>query len=210
MRTGAWRIAVRIVILPVMVGGVALVSVGGAFHSATAPGSSPTAFEAGGLRTGTAYALDAFRIEARADAWWDYAAPAVAVEAPRPSPATGTVVDTPIPPAVEGSAVLQEAAKYVGTPYVYGGTTPAGFDCSGFVSYVYAQFGIDLPHSSAAYWDIGTRVAVEDALPGDIIVSDGHVAIYAGDNLQIDAPRPGKTIQFREIWQKSYVVVRVT
>ena len=91
---------------------------------------------------------------------------------------------------------------------MYGGNTPDGFDCSGFVSYVYAQLGISLPRSSGAYYNVGVRVT--DPQPGDIIVSPGHVGIYAGPNLQIDAPRPGKTIQFRAIWQTNPIYVRVT
>jgi peptidoglycan DL-endopeptidase CwlO len=110
--------------------------------------------------------------------------------------------------AIAGSAIIAEAAKYVGTPYVSGGTTPSGFDCSGFVSYVYGQFGISLPHQSGAYYGVGTRVSSPQ--PGDIIVTPGHVGLYAGPNLQIDAPRAGKTIQFRAIWQTNPVYVRVS
>lgn len=111
--------------------------------------------------------------------------------------------------AIAGSAIVAEAAKYVGVAYRAGGSSPStGFDCSGFVSYVYAQFGISLPHSSSAYYSVGTRVS--SPLPGDIIVTPGHVGIYAGPNLQIDSPRPGKTIQFRGIWQRNPIYVRVS
>lgn len=109
--------------------------------------------------------------------------------------------------AVSGSAIIAEAAKYVGTPYVRGGSSPAGFDCSGFVSYVYGQFGISLPRSSSAYYNVGTRVSSPQ--PGDIIVTPGHVGLYAGPNLQIDAPTVGKTLQFRSIWQSNPTYVRV-
>lgn len=95
----------------------------------------------------------------------------------------------------------------MGTPYVSGGSSPSGFDCSGFVSYVYGQFGISLPRSSGAYYNVGTRVSSPQ--PGDIIVTPGHVGLYAGPNLQIDAPRPGKTLQFRPIWQSNPTYVRV-
>ncbi len=110
--------------------------------------------------------------------------------------------------AISGSSVIAEASKYVGTPYVSGGYSPRGFDCSGFVSYVYAQLGISLPRSSGAYYNVGTRVSSPQA--GDIIVTPGHVGIYAGPNLQIDAPTHGKTIQFRGIWQNNPTFVRVT
>ena len=111
--------------------------------------------------------------------------------------------------AIAGSSIIAEASKYVGISYVLGGSSPStGFDCSGFVSYVYGQFGISLPRSSGAYYSVGTRVSSPQ--PGDIIVSPGHVGIYAGPNLQIDAPRSGKTIQFRSIWQSNPIYVRVT
>ncbi|MDN4475506.1 C40 family peptidase [Demequina sp. SYSU T00192] len=110
--------------------------------------------------------------------------------------------------AISGSAVIAEASKYVGVPYVSGGSTPSGFDCSGFVSYVYGQLGISLPRSSSSYWSVGTRVSSPQ--PGDIIVTPGHVSIYAGPNLQIDAATPGTTIQFRAIWQSNPTYVRVT
>lgn len=110
--------------------------------------------------------------------------------------------------AIAGSEIIAYASNFVGVPYRSGGTTPAGFDCSGFVSYVYAHFGISLPRSSGAYFSVGTRVS--SPKPGDIIVTPGHVGLYAGSNLQIDSPRPGKTIQFRAIWQSNPTYVRVS
>jgi cell wall-associated NlpC family hydrolase len=120
------------------------------------------------------------------------------------------VANNPAPPSVAGSAVLQIAARYVGTPYVSGGTTPAGFDCSGFVQYVYAQLGISLPRTTYGYKGVGTVVSRADAQPGDIIWTPTHVGIYAGGNMQIDSPRPGKTIQFRAIFETNPVFIRVS
>lgn len=120
------------------------------------------------------------------------------------------VANHPAPPTVAGSAVLQIAARYVGTPYVYGGASPAGFDCSGFVQYVYAQLGISLPRTAGADRYVGTVVSAADALPGDLIWTPGHVGIYAGAGMEIDAPRPGGTVQFRAIWQSSPVYIRVS
>ena len=115
----------------------------------------------------------------------------------------------PVPASASGSAVLDVAGRYVGVPYVSGGTTPDGFDCSGFTAYVFAQLGINLPRTSGAQASAGTVVSRADAQPGDLIYSPGHIAIYAGGNSQIDAPRPGKTIQFREIWQTNPTFIRV-
>jgi len=114
------------------------------------------------------------------------------------------------PPSVAGSAVLQIAARYVGVPYVYGGTTPSGFDCSGFTQYVYAQLGISLPRTAEAQRSAGTVVSRADAQPGDLIYSPGHIAIYAGGDMEIDSPRPGGTVQFRSIWQSAPVFIRVS
>ena len=120
------------------------------------------------------------------------------------------VANNPAPPTVAGSAVLQIAARYVGTPYLYGGNTPAGFDCSGFVQYVYAQLGISLPRTTSGDRYAGTVVSAADALPGDLIWTPGHVAIYAGDGMEIDSPRPGKTVQFRALWQSNPIYIRVS
>ena len=92
--------------------------------------------------------------------------------------------------------------------YRWGGTTPDGFDCSGFTSYVYAQLGVSLPRTAEAQRAAGTVVSRADAQPGDLIVSPGHIGIYAGGDTQIDSPRPGKTIQFRAIWQTSPTFIR--
>lgn len=113
------------------------------------------------------------------------------------------------PAAANGNAILEIASQYVGTPYVWGGTTPNGFDCSGFTSYVYRQIGINLPRSSSQQGNVGTVVSRANAQPGDLIWSPGHIAIYAGNNQMIDAPRPGKTVQYRTIWQPNPTFIRV-
>lgn len=163
-------------------------------------------------------------VTAPADATWTVDIPAVKAETPPPPPpvkvkakaasrssARSAVAtsNAAIPQSVSGNAVLEIAAQYVGTPYVSGGSTPAGFDCSGFTSYVFRQLGISLPRTSSGQRYAGTVVSRDQALPGDLIWSPGHVAIYAGGNMQIDSPRPGKTIQFRAIWQSSPVFIRV-
>jgi peptidoglycan DL-endopeptidase CwlO len=134
------------------------------------------------------------------------AAPAAAAQE---APAEAAPVASSAPASAAGSSIVGIAMRYVGVPYVSGGTSPSGFDCSGFTSYVFAQAGISLPRTSGAQRGAGTVVSRADAQPGDLIWSPGHISIYAGDGMQIDAPRPGKTIQFRSIWQSNPVFIRV-
>ncbi|MHA7133474.1 C40 family peptidase [Oerskovia turbata] len=114
-----------------------------------------------------------------------------------------------VPASASGSAIVSIASRYVGVPYLSGGSTPDGFDCSGFTQYVFAQAGISLPRTSSAQGSVGTKVSRADAQPGDLIWSPGHISIYAGDGMQIDSPRPGKTIQVRQIWQSNPTFIRV-
>jgi peptidoglycan DL-endopeptidase CwlO len=126
-----------------------------------------------------------------------------AAEAPAEAPAAE------VPASANGSLIVSIATRYIGVPYVSGGTTPDGFDCSGFTQYVFAQAGISIPRTTADQRYAGTVVSAADRQPGDLIWTSGHVAIYVGDGMQIDAPRPGKTIQIRSIWQSSPTYIRV-
>ena len=105
------------------------------------------------------------------------------------------VANNPVPQSVSGNAVLEIAARYVGVPYVSGGSTPDGFDCSGFTSYVFAQLGISLPRTSSAQRNAGTVVSRADALPGDLIWSPGHVGIYMGNGMMVHAPTFGDVVK---------------
>lgn len=91
--------------------------------------------------------------------------------------------------SASGQAVVDFAKQFVGNPYVYGGTSLTnGADCSGFVMSVYANFGVSLPHSSAADRNVGAAVgSIEEAQPGDIICYSGHVGIYAGNGMLVHA-----------------------
>lgn len=127
------------------------------------------------------------------------ATPAPIPEPPRPW----------VPPASVGSLVVEIAARYVGVPYLWGGTSAAGFDCSGFTQHVFRSAGISIPRTSTMQRNAGTVIPRSAARPGDLIWSPGHVAIYAGNGMQIDSPRPGSSVGFRQIWQSNPTFIRL-
>jgi peptidoglycan DL-endopeptidase CwlO len=108
-----------------------------------------------------------------------------------------------------GATVLTIAARYAGTPYVYGGTTPAGFDCSGYTSYVYAQVGIDLPRTSSEQRAATRRISRSEAKAGDLVFMPGHVGIYAGGGMMWDAPSSGGYVSKRPVYSSSATYGRV-
>ena len=116
--------------------------------------------------------------------------------------------------SASGSSVLAVAARYVGIAYVYGGTTPRGFDCSGYTSYVYRQVGISLPRTANQQKNATKQISRSNARPGDLVffTSGGrayHVGIYAGGNMMYDSPRSGKSVSKRAIWSSAVVFGRV-
>ena len=125
-------------------------------------------------------------------------------------PSVAQLLANPPYPNFDLNQLAEVAKQYQGVPYRYGGADPSGFDCSGFTQYVYAQFGISLPHSSSRQGSGGTAIAASAALPGDLVVMDGggHIGIYLGGNMMIDAPRAGTTVQIREIYNPSHWFVR--
>ncbi len=98
------------------------------------------------------------------------------------------------------AAVVGIAMKYQGYPYLFGGNTPSGFDCSGLAQWVYAQVGISLPRTTFAQWDVGVRISYDELEPGDLVffTTDGvfgnHVGIYLGNGEMIDAASPGQGV----------------
>lgn len=111
-------------------------------------------------------------------------------------------------PAAPAGSVYGEATRYVGVPYVFGGSTPAGFDCSGFVQYVYRQNGIELPRTSGAQAGVGVPVSLADARPGDIVSWGYHSGIYAGNGQVLHASMPGVPLGYSPMWG-GYTIRRV-
>lgn len=105
--------------------------------------------------------------------------------------------------------VFDVAKQYIGVPYLFGGASPAGFDCSGLVEFVYAQFGVALPHSASAQAAMGRPIRLEDAKPGDLVIMAGHDGIYAGNGKILDAPAAGGYVSIRDIWTTSFYIVRL-
>ena len=141
------------------------------------------------------------------------AAKASAAPAPRPGGGSGasgsgsgggggapTVVPSAPPPPLSAGAAgaVQAAEREVGVPYVWGGTTPAGFDCSGLVMWAYAQVGISLPHYSGAQYASTTHISMADIQPGDLLFygpgGSDHVAMYVGGGSMIEAPYTGASV----------------
>ena len=133
-------------------------------------------------------------------------ADATAHEAPFPSPA-------PEPAAEGGSAAGQAAVaaakSQVGQPYVWGGTGNGGFDCSGLTQWAYSQAGVDLPRT-ADQQAVGQQVSADQLQPGDLVVWDGHVAMYSGNGEIVEAGDPVQTnplrttnmgMQFKGFWR---------
>lgn len=125
-------------------------------------------------------------------------------------PSVSQLLANPPYPNFDLNQVVAVAKKYQGVPYRYGGDNPAGFDCSGFTQYVYAQFGVALPHSSSRQSSGGTAIAPSAALPGDLVVMDGggHIGIYLGGNMMIDSGTPGTVVSIRAIYNPAHWFVR--
>lgn len=111
------------------------------------------------------------------------------------STATSAAVSNP-----SGSSIVAIALSMQGIPYVYGGTSMNGADCSGFTQMVYAQAGISLPRTSQAQQAGGTIVSAASAQPGDLVSWGYHVGIYIGDGLMVDSSKPGTYTSVRSVW----------
>lgn len=124
-------------------------------------------------------------------------------------PSVRDLLANPPYPGYDPNTIVSIAMQYLGSPYVYGGASPAGFDCSGFTQFVFAHVGIALPHSSTAQGRM-TAIAPEAAMAGDLVLTDGggHVGIYLGNGTMIHASTPATGVKISKPWG-SYWFVRV-
>ncbi len=134
---------------------------------------------------------------------------------PTPDPVLGLAGATPegatvVPPS-QYTGVVGIAMQYLGTPYVWGGASPGGFDCSGFVAYVYSQVGVSLPHYSGAQFGVGTPVSRDQLEPGDLVFFDGlgHVGIYIGAGQFVHAPHTGDVVKISSLSESWYAATYV-
>ena len=110
------------------------------------------------------------------------------------------------PPDAHYGGVVGIAMQYLGTPYVWGGASPGGFDCSGFIMYVYAQVGVSLPHHAASQYGMGTPVSRDQLQPGDLVFFNGlgHAGIYIGGGQFIHAPHTGDVVKISSLSDSWY------
>jgi peptidoglycan DL-endopeptidase CwlO len=153
--------------------------------------------EAARERAARAAALERLRQEEAVRKAAERAQAQQAQSAPSSAP---TIVPPPVSvPVGNGgaghSAAASIALRYLGVPYVYGGASPSGFDCSGLVMYVYAQLGISLPHYTVAQWN--ATQPISSPAPGDLVFFNGlgHVGIYLGGGRFVDAPHTGSVVR---------------
>ena len=110
------------------------------------------------------------------------------------------------------SEIIKIASEYLGIPYVWGGTTPSGFDCSGFTSYVFRNFGVNLPRVSRSQATVGAKVDYANLQPGDLVFfgsgSISHVGIYIGNGNMVHSPRPGKSVEISSMRYHKFITAR--
>ena len=115
------------------------------------------------------------------------------------------------PPPSRYGGVVGIAMQYLGVPYVWGGASPSGFDCSGFIMYVYGQMGVSLPHHAASQYGVGSPVSRDALEPGDLVFFNGlgHAGIYIGGGQFIHAPHTGDVVKISSLYDSWYAATWV-
>lgn len=152
------------------------------------------------------------KAEAQAQATQEQAQAQTGAQAASRSSERANISVPTAPASATGQALADYALQFQGYPYVAGGNTPSGWDCSGFVQWVFAQFGVSLPHYSGAQMSVGTAVgSIAEAAPGDIIVNAQHAAIYIGNGMVINAlnPAQGTQVTSLAVFSGGYAIRRV-
>ena len=110
------------------------------------------------------------------------------------------------PPDARYGGVVGIAMQYLGTPYVWGGASPCGFDCSGFIMYVFGQIGVSLPHHAASQYGMGSPVSRDQLQPGDLVFFNGlgHVGIYIGGGQFVHSPHTGDVVKISSLSDSWY------
>lgn len=127
------------------------------------------------------------------------------------APATGNDSSAMFKPGAGGSAlrdkIIAMGMNYLGTPYVWGGTRPGGFDCSGLLQYIFGKEGVNLPRVSYQQANYGQRIGIGNLRPGDLVAWDensrnngaDHIALYIGNGQILEAPHTGATVRVRTL-----------
>jgi cell wall-associated NlpC family hydrolase len=140
------------------------------------------------------------------------AAPAEAEAAPEAVYESDVPAEAIAPaPASRYGGVVGIAMQYLGVPYVWGGASPSGFDCSGFIMYVYQQVGVSLPHHAASQYGQGVAVSRDELQPGDLVFFNGlgHAGIYIGGGQFIHAPHTGDVVKISSLSDSWYAATWV-
>ncbi len=129
----------------------------------------------------------------------------VPVEAANDPIPAEAAIDLSLAPSKYGG-VIGIAMQYLGVPYVWGGSSPSGFDCSGFIMYVFAQVGVQLPHHAASQFNYGVPVSRDQLQAGDLVFFDGlgHAGIYMGGGQFIHSPHSGDVVKISSLYDSWY------
>jgi cell wall-associated NlpC family hydrolase len=117
----------------------------------------------------------------------------------------GSAPSAPLPSGSGNAAAASVAMQYLGVPYVWGGASPSGFDCSGLASYAYAQIGKSVPHYTGAIWAAFPKVPSDQLEPGDLVFFNGlgHMGIYIGGGQYVHAPHTGDVVKVSSLGDRS-------